>query len=314
MPMKKISFYLFFVLAILSCQKGANEVYMFSYFTGNGEDGLHLAMSENGFQWTALNQGESFLKPEVGNAQLMRDPCIIQGRDGRFHMVWTAGWNEKGIGYASSKDLITWSEQTFIPVMEHESNARNCWAPEIFYDEDSRQYLIYWSTTIPGRFSETDSTGDQGYNHRVYYKLTNDFINFSDAELLYDKGFNVIDASIVKDKETYVMFLKNETLIPKPEKNIRIATSQNLFANYSDPSEPISPDWSEGPTAVKLKNQWIVYFDRYREHRMGAVVSPDLINWTDISDQICFPVGTRNCQKNNWKECQIRIDENVSIE
>ena len=292
--MKKLLLLLFLVLTISSCQKAEKAVFMFSYFTGNGEDGLHLAVSEDGFHWTALNHNESFLKPEVGNAKLMRDPCIIRGGDSQFHMVWTAGWNEKGIGYTSSKDLITWSEQQFIPVMEHEPNARNCWAPEIFYDESSGQYLIYWSTTIPGRFSETDSTGDQGYNHRLYYTLTKDFTHFTDTKLLYDKGFNVIDASIVKDNETYVMFLKNETLTPKPEKNIRVATSDHLFENYSDPSGPISPDWSEGPTAIKMKNQWIVYFDRYREHKMNAAASTDLIHWTDISDRISFPAGTRH--------------------
>lgn len=40
----------------------------------------------------------------------MRDPCIIAGPDGVFHLVWTISWNEKGIGYAHSKDLIHWTD------------------------------------------------------------------------------------------------------------------------------------------------------------------------------------------------------------
>lgn len=71
---------------------------MFSYFKGNGEDGLHLAYSVDGMKWTALKQDSLFLKPVVGKEKLMRDPCIIQGRDGCFHMVWTASWQDKGIG------------------------------------------------------------------------------------------------------------------------------------------------------------------------------------------------------------------------
>jgi hypothetical protein len=55
----------------------------------------------------------------------MRDPCIIRDKDGIFHMVWTVSWNEKGIGYAWSRDLINWSQQKYIPVMEHEPEARN---------------------------------------------------------------------------------------------------------------------------------------------------------------------------------------------
>src|ERR1700730_4017770 len=78
------------------CQPGGH-VYMFSYFKGNGEDGLHLASSEDGLHWDALNNDSSFLKPAVGKEKLIRDPCIIQGRDGYFHMVWTASWKDKGI-------------------------------------------------------------------------------------------------------------------------------------------------------------------------------------------------------------------------
>src|SRR5690606_31914903 len=92
------------------------DVYLYSYFTGNGDDGLHLAYSNDGYSWEALNDGKSLLTPTAGGDKLMRDPCIIRGGDGLFHMVWTVSWNEKGIGYANSKDLVHWSEQQFIPV------------------------------------------------------------------------------------------------------------------------------------------------------------------------------------------------------
>ena len=109
-----------------------DSVYLFSYFKDNGEDGLHLAYSEDGLTWTALKNDASFLQPQVGEDKLMRDPCIITGPDGEFHMVWTVSWQEKGIGYAHSSDLVHWSEQQYIPVMEHEPDAKNCWAPEIY--------------------------------------------------------------------------------------------------------------------------------------------------------------------------------------
>ena len=83
-----------------------NEVLLFASFRGNGEDGLHLAYSPDGYQWTALNNDQSYLKPTVSKDKLMRDPCIIRGKDGRFHMVWTTSWHERGIGYASSADLV----------------------------------------------------------------------------------------------------------------------------------------------------------------------------------------------------------------
>ena len=291
----KLYFFITFLLTTLfGCSTQEPEVYLFSFFKGNGEDGLHLAYSEDGLNWQALKNNESFLTPYVGNDKLMRDPCIIKGGDEKFHMVWTVSWNEKGIGYASSEDLIHWSEQKYIPVMHHEPETRNCWAPEIYYDDKKEQYLIYWASTIPGRYPETDSSGDNAYNHRMYYTTTKNFDSFSEAKVLYNQGFNVIDATIHNIGDEYIMFLKNEIKIPEPEKNIRVAKSKELLANYSQASDPITGNWVEGPTAIETPQGWVLYFDQYTEHRMGAVRSTDLQNWEDISDQIHFPDGTRH--------------------
>lgn len=283
---------------LVFCLQGAaqqnKEVYIFSYFKDNGQDGLHLAYSFDGMNWTALKNDSSFLAPAAGKDKLMRDPCIIVGPDGLFHMVWTVSWFEKGIGYACSPDLIHWSEQKYIPVMEHEPDARNCWAPELFYDDNNKEYMIYWSTTIPGRFPETETLGDQNLNHRLYYTTTKDFNVFKETRLLFDPGFNVIDAVIVKEDGEYIMFLKNETLKPEPEKNIRIARSRNLTYGWGEVSKPITPHWCEGPTVTKIDGKWMVYYDMYRKHVMGAVMSEDLINWADITDQLNFPGGTRH--------------------
>src|SRR5262245_33981799 len=80
--------------------------YLFAYFKSNGEDGLHLAYSHDGLKWKALNEDKPYLTPAVGGEKLMRDPCVIQGPDGVFHMVWTTGWRGREIGVAHSKDLI----------------------------------------------------------------------------------------------------------------------------------------------------------------------------------------------------------------
>ncbi len=270
----------------------ADAVYLFSYFKGNGEDGLHLAYSRDAYHWTALYNDSAVLKPELGTEKLMRDPCIIRGADGRFHMVWTLSWKEKSVGYASSADLLHWSPQKEIPVMAHEPLAKNCWAPELTYDRRKKRYLVYWATTIPGRFPDTDTLGDN--NHRLYYVTTKDFVRFSKTKLFYNRGFNVIDATIQPDSKQYLMFLKDETRRP-PQKNIRIARSKKLSRQFSPPSPPITGQyWAEGPTAIKKGANWIVYFDKYTQHKYGAVISSDLQHWTDISDEISFPAGARH--------------------
>ncbi|MCJ8165941.1 glycoside hydrolase family 43 protein [Pontibacter sp. E15-1] len=274
-------------------QRAEGEVYLFSYFKGNG-DGLHLAYSLDGYNWQALKQDSIFVKPTAGNDKLMRDPCIIRGGDGRFHMVWTVSWNEKGIGYASSPDLLHWSEQQFIPVMAHEPEARNTWAPEITYDARTKEYMIYWASTVTGLYPETQSTADNGYNHRMYYTTTRDFARFSDTKLLYEPGFNVIDATIVPEGDRYVMFLKDETREPAA-KNLRIAYADHLTGPYSPASPAITGKyWAEGPTTLKVNDKWLVYFDKYTEHSMGAVQSENLKDWEDISAQISFPKGMRH--------------------
>jgi acetyl esterase/lipase len=269
------------------------EGYVFTYFKGNGEDGLHLAYSEDGYKWETLKKDASFLTPEVGKDKLMRDPCVIKGGDGLYHMVWTVSWTDKGIGYASSKDLIHWSKQEFIPVMAHEKNARNTWAPEITYDENSKKYMIYWASTIDGKFTETQSTEEKGYNHRIYYTTTKDFKKFKKTKLLYEPGFNVIDASIVKEEKGFTMFLKDETKVPV-QKNLKIATSKNLEGPYTKASESITGNyWAEGPTATQINDEWVVYFDKYTQKKYGAV-KQTAKGWEDISEQVSFPQGTRH--------------------
>jgi len=260
-----------------------DSAFIFSYFKGNGEDGLHLAYSEDGLKWSALKGDQSFLTPELSPDKLMRDPCIIKGGDGLYHMVWT-----------TSKDLINWSEQQYIPVMEHEPHARNTWAPEITYDPSTKQYMIYWATTITGEFPETQVEADNGYNHRMYYTLTKDFKDFTETMLLYEPGFNCIDATIQKNGSKWMMLIKDETREPA-EKNLKLAYADDLEGPYSEASEKITGDyWAEGPTVIKNNGEWYVYFDRYMDNHFGVIKSKDLKSWTDVSDQLQFPEGIRH--------------------
>ena len=269
-------------------------VYLFAYFKGNGEDGLHLAYSSDAYHYEALKGDSSFLTPTAGIDKLMRDPCIIRGADGQFHMVWTVSWKERGIGYASSPDLIHWSTQQTLPVMGNEPGARNCWAPEITYDPKAKEYMIYWATTIRGKFPETQQKADDAYNHRLYYVTTSDFKAYSPAKLLYDPGFNSIDATIQPSGKRYVMFLTDETREPA-QKNLKMVFSDNLTGPYQKADAPITGKyWAEGPTIARKGHKWLVYFDKYTEHKYGLITSTDLKTWTDESDRLSLPKGIRH--------------------
>ena len=279
---------------------GSTGPFLFSYFLDNGQDGLHLAFSRDGLTWTALGGGKSYLAPRVGG-KLMRDPCIALGPDRVYHAVWTTGWWDQGIGIAHSRDLIAWSEPEFLPVMAHESTAANAWAPEILYDSETRQYVIYWSTTIPGRFPETEHAGDirsadgVELNHRIYRATTRDFKTYTRAELFYDPGFPVIDASILHDGARFVMFLKDETKRPVPQKTIRVAFADHALGPYAPPSKPISVEnWVEGPTAFRVGGEVFVLFDAYTRKRFEGLKSSDLKRWEPITDRLVMPPGARH--------------------
>lgn len=295
--------------AMLSCSqpKADDTAYLFSYFTDQNS-GLRLAYSYDGLTWTALEKpdGSTFLTPVIGNDRLMRDPSICQGPDGTFHMVWTSSWWDRIIGYASSPDLIHWSEQQAIPVMMHEPDARNSWAPELFYDEPSGLFYIFWATTIPGRHSEVaESENERGLNHRIYAVTTRDFREFSPTFLFFDQSFSAIDAAIVRSPidGSLIMTVKNENPNP-PEKNIRISrrmdgsrlTSTLGEGSWSPVSDPIHGRfWAEGPAPLFVHDTLYVYYDCYMNHRYG--VSRSLDNghtWQSVDSLATFPRDIRH--------------------
>lgn len=285
------TFVCFALYQVAPCR--ADDVFLFCYFERNGEDGLHLAWSKDGLAWEALNEGRSFLLPRVGTKEkLMRDPCIARGPDATFHMVWTSGWWERGIGYASSRNLVDWSEQREIPVMAHEPSARNCWAPEIVWDPAEHEYMIFWATTIPGRFESTEGSSESELNHRMYFTTTRDFQSFAPTRLFYDPGFSVIDATFVVVDDKPHLIVKDETRHP-PKKYLLIATAKSFRGPFGQLSEPISPlgIWVEGPTAIQTDRQVLLYFDAYQTKHYGVLRASvsDLTRWEDISGQLRMP-------------------------
>jgi hypothetical protein len=276
----------------------AHDGYILSYFAG-GRDvspGLRLAVSDDGLRFRSVQGGKILLEPQVGEKKLMRDPFLMRGPNAGdpWHLLWTTAWEGVTLGHATSHDLVTWSPQRAIPVMADVPGTRNVWAPEMAWDARSRQFVIFWSSTVTGRFPDTANSSEDGYNHRLWYTATRDFRVFSQPNLLWDPGFSVIDATFLDHPRLGLhVIVKDETLTP-PKKHLRIARAQSVTGPFGPLSPPISPDWVEGPTAVQLGEWSYVLFDRYREGGWGAVRSLDLIHWEDASSSIAMPTGARH--------------------
>ncbi|MDA3043938.1 MULTISPECIES: glycoside hydrolase family 43 protein [unclassified Campylobacter] len=271
---------------------------MFAYFVKE-KDGLHLAYSYDGYKWIALNNNKSILKPNIGKDKLMRDPSLIYV-DKTFHLVWTTSWNDRIIGYTSSKDMINFEKQEAIPVMLHESKAQNVWAPDLFFDETTSTFYILYSTTILGRHKQMPtSQKERKYNHRIYVTTTKNFQDFSISKLYFDPNFMPIDATVIKNPKNnmLIMFVKNENSNPA-EKNIRVTFSNSMQKGFPvDVSNPINfgSDWVEGPAAIFIGKELFVYFDNYRNKKFNLVVSNDGgISWQDRTDKLSLPDGIRH--------------------
>ena len=288
---------LFLVLSCVAIASAAETktVLLFSFFREpNGQDGLQLATSTDGLKWTEIKPpgGSGFIQPVVGG-KLMRDPSLALCPDGTFHMVWTTSWGHPPVfGYASSRDLVHWSEQRAIPVMEDAPDARNVWAPELFYDAKKSQWMVFWATTIPDKFPETEKSGDN--NHRIYFITTKNFTSFSPTKLFYDGGFNVIDATILPAAGKFYLAVKDETKVPV-KKHLRLAVSDQAEGPYGPAGPAITGDWVEGPSGIQVGSEFYIYFDHYGSPKYyGGIKSSDLEHWQEVSASMSFPKGFRH--------------------
>lgn len=262
---------------------------------------LHIALSADGRHWTPLNDNKPIWD------QHMRDQFIHKGPDGLWRLVATGGGKDapdrKTFGpsciYATSKDLIHWQFERYLPLMKDvhdESGAlvTNIWAPEYFYDETTREYTLIWSSTFK-------SEGWQ--ESRLWYCKTRDWKTFTPAKVLFAPPYSVIDGTLIKHKGTYYLFHKEEEFGVKTgeRRGIRVAISKNLEGPYTVYQGPlnngqIAPTITEGPSVTPdpIKTDgWLLYYDYPMADKYGISSSPDLLHWT-IENDIALPPDARH--------------------
>jgi hypothetical protein len=265
--------------------RDSNTAYLFAYFKEPANQGIYLALSRDGIHYTPLNGGQPWVVPAQTD-ELMRDVYLTRGPDNRFHMVWTWNWRGNSLGYASSPDLLTWSAQKQVPIMQDFPQTNNVWAPEIYWDRAQSKWLIIWSSSM--KDSET--------GHRIWSSLTPDFDTFSKPSVFFDPGYVVIDATIFHAAAgPYRLIFKQQSLDPLTFQE-RVATGPTLEGPWTDISGPINESWSEGPSAIQVGNRYIVFYDHYRapRARYEAVATTDWKHWDDITAEISLPANSKH--------------------
>ena len=275
-----------FLCLLSSCQR---QAYLYTSFHEPAKKGLRLLYSDDGYHWDSLPG--IFLAPLVGKDTIMRDPSMVKGPDGVFHLVWTLAWKgNQGIGYASSRNLMDWSEERVLDVMGVEKQAVNVWAPELYYRQSQKDYLIVWASTIPYRYPKGQE--EENNNHRLYYTLTKDFKHFSSPRIYYNPGYSSIDATLVKrGAHDFVLVFKDNT---RPERNLKVAFGTSALGPFKQPSASFTPKLSEGPSVLKKKGAYLIYYDWYQNGKFGAVKTTDFKTFKNISDVIAIPEGHKH--------------------
>jgi sucrose-6-phosphate hydrolase SacC (GH32 family) len=266
--------------------------YVYAYFKGGwptgGSSGVFLSFSTDGLNFTPLNNDGAVITPPqapdfpAGENQ-MRDPSVVYGPDGKFHMVWTTGITAKTIGYASSEDLVTWSAPKRIEVWGPEVNVANTWAPELYYDEEQQKYLVVWASNLNNGL------------HKLYSFTTTDFNSFTSPQEFYYAGQTVIDGMIARDEanDRYLMAVKDEL---NGFKNVWLATSDAAQGPYVrgdapviGPGSAIEPNAVEGPSLIKIGDAWQLHYDAYGAGYLGVATSTDLETWVNRTSEAKLP-------------------------
>jgi hypothetical protein len=268
--------------------------WLFAGFKNNGADGVYYALSRDGYHWHLIHNSQP-INPPTEKGELMRDPFLQRAPDNTFRMVWTWSWGHPAVlGYSSSPDLVHWTPHRQLPVLANEPTAVNAWAPALYWEPGHSRWLIFWSTTIPGRFPGP-SPASNHLDHRIFYTTTSDFTSFTPARVYFDPGFSVIDATLLAGRPNTLIF-KDERETPL-EKHIQTVTGQSVEGPWSTPSAPFTETWSEGPASIALPSGTIVYYDHYRSpQHYAAVFSSNTGDpaWHDVTPQIDFPTGLRH--------------------
>ncbi len=238
--------------------------YLFAYFVGEGknEESIYYAVSEDGFRWQQLNGGEPVLTSYLGEKGL-RDPFVMRSADGKkFYMIatdlcinkngdWGRAQNNgsKSIMVWESEDLVYWSEQRMFEVAVEDAGCT--WAPEAFYDETTGEYVVFWASRV---------AKDNFAKQRMYYATTKNFLEFSEPQIWIDYPYDVIDATVIKEGDTYYRFIKyGEKVCVVMEK------SESLLGEWTRVEAPQveAQPGVEGPTCFKLHEEDVVDGKQY---------------------------------------------------
>lgn len=260
--------------------------YLFCYFTGNlpEEESVHFAISEDGYNFTALNNNEPVIKQTLGK-KCCRDPYIFRDENNIFHIIATDmrchdGWaNNNSMVVWDSPDLINWENERIIDFSSfpETKTADRVWAPQVMYDREKDEYMIYWSHH--NRDGDLDTI--------LWYAYTKDFRTLTtNPRILFKPKSNMagIDGDIIEKDGRFYLFEADEE-----KQAICCVISDKLSGPYDEPNNnkvSVADTALEGHCTYKIlgTEKYVMIADQFRTGGYFMQESTDLINFQKVKN------------------------------
>lgn len=267
--------------------------------------GLHMALSRDGYTFTALNNGDPVMSGDtIAYQKGIRDPHIYRGPDGAFYVAMTDlhvfaqrdgyrdtqwerdgkeyGWgNNKGLVLMKSYDLIDWKRTNIsLDSLSKGMKEIGCaWAPETIYDPENEKMMIYFTM----RFGNEPN--------RLYYAYVNeDYDRFESLpQLLFeypDKISSAIDGDITlgPDGQYHLFYVAHAEGGPGIKQAVAPSPTGpwTFIPKWCD----FEPKACEAPAVWKRigEDKWVLMYDVYsiNPHNFGFVETSDFEDMTNL--------------------------------
>jgi hypothetical protein len=275
--------------------------YLFAYFEGSGpgeqQEQLRFGVSADAVHWNALNNNQPIVaSSEISSTGGIRDPHILRGEDEKtFYLVATDmhttkdGWDyNPGIIMLKSNDLIHWTHGIVNLEKAYPQkfpNTKWVWAPQTIYDPAVGKYMVYFTVR------SKDNLALDFYSAYA----DQDFTGFeAEPTLLFKAKYGAIDGDIIYKDGLYHFFYKGNTKDAEGKEfanGIQQAVSKTLQGPWIEDFKYVDTYSAkkvsvEGSGIFKLNNreEYILMYDLYRDHRYEFQRSTDLFNFTQTPE------------------------------
>ncbi len=260
--------------------------YLFCYFVGNKpeEERVHFAVSADGYSFEALKGNEAVIEQKLGK-KCCRDPFIFRDEENIFHIIATDmcsqdGWNSNNsMVIWDSKDLLTWEKERIIDLSRFESTkkADRVWAPEVIYDNEKGEYMIYW----------THNNSDDDLDTITWYAYTKDFISFTtEPKVLFrpKSGMCGIDADIIEKDGKYYLYQADGE-----KEAICYAVSDKVDGPYYEPDDnkvSVADVALEGNCIYKIHgtDKYVMIADQFRNGGYFMQETKDMVSFKKVDE------------------------------